>query len=133
MSVFTRDELVKMARAAGFQSGTITLTDCEPMPFVKSIGETCLVEVENLAKIICDELATKHASVTKSFADEVRLLGEEVDNLRAKKFAHFRNDECWIYQGDDEDHLESLTCPVVISAYDLMKLKEKAERGSQSK
>lgn len=39
--------------------------------------------------------------------------------LQNKKFARFHDDECWIYQGDDEDHLESLVCPVVISVAQL--------------
>lgn len=45
---------------------------------------------------------------------------EERDYWKNKKFAGFSNEECWIYQGDGEDHLESLVCPVVISANDLM-------------
>lgn len=42
--------------------------------------------------------------------------------LRTERFRRFNNDECWIYQGDGEDHLESLTCPVVISAEKLIEL-----------
>jgi len=41
---------------------------------------------------------------------------------RHHRFARFTNEECWIYQGDGYDHLESLTCPVVISAKELMQL-----------
>ena len=37
-------------------------------------------------------------------------------------FARFNGQECWIYQGDGTDHLESLVCPVVISAPELLKL-----------
>ena len=39
-----------------------------------------------------------------------------------KRFAQFANDECWIYQGDGRDYLESLVCPVVISAQKLIEL-----------
>lgn len=49
----------------------------------------------------------------------------DLDELRAKKFARFKNEECWIYQGDGQDHLESLVCPVVIDAKILLKLLKK--------
>lgn len=47
-------------------------------------------------------------------AEEIRHLKDEVTQLRAVKMARFNNEDCWIYQGDGEDHLESLSCPVVI-------------------
>ncbi len=34
------------------------------------------------------------------------------------------NQEYWAWQGDGEDHLESLTCPIVIQPEDLRKLLE---------
>ena len=42
--------------------------------------------------------------------------------IKNHRFANFANEECWIYQGDGSDHLESLTCPVVISASKLIEL-----------
>lgn len=35
------------------------------------------------------------------------------------------NGEVWYWQGDGEDHLESLTCPVLIEADDLRALLER--------
>ncbi len=49
----------------------------------------------------------------------LRHLGAENAELRAKRFVRFNNEECWIYQGDGSDHLESLVCPVVISTRQL--------------
>lgn len=37
----------------------------------------------------------------------------------------------WYWQGDGEDHLESLTCPVVISPEDLAELVAIAERARE--
>jgi hypothetical protein len=36
--------------------------------------------------------------------------------------------EAWIWQGDGEDHLESLTCPVVIRPEQLLAMVESLER-----
>lgn len=47
---------------------------------------------------------------------------EEIYELKQKKYARFANEECWIYQGNNSDHLESLVCPVVISAEKLIEL-----------
>jgi len=40
--------------------------------------------------------------------------------LELEKFKRFNEEECWIYQEDGDNHLESLVCPVVISAQTLM-------------
>lgn len=58
---------------------------------------------------------------------EIDIKNREIDELRAKKFTRFHDDECWIYQGDGSDNLESLVCPVVISAPELIKLIERAK------
>jgi regulator of replication initiation timing len=39
-----------------------------------------------------------------------------------------RNGEVWYWQGDEEDHLESLTCPVLIEANDLRELLERSKK-----
>lgn len=38
-----------------------------------------------------------------------------------------RQGEIWYWQGDGEDHLESLTCPVLIEAADLRELLKEAD------
>lgn len=50
---------------------------------------------------------------------EIARKDAEIAELREKKFARFNGEDCWIFQGDGEDHLESLVCPVVISAHQL--------------
>ena len=49
-------------------------------------------------------------------------LQEEIEELKKIKFKRFNEEECWIYQGDDEDNLESLVCPVVICPKELLKI-----------
>ncbi|WP_111639961.1 hypothetical protein [Marinomonas shanghaiensis] len=49
-------------------------------------------------------------------------LHSNLGKLARVQFRRFNDEECWIWQGDGSDHLESLVCPVVISASDLMAL-----------
>lgn len=46
----------------------------------------------------------------------------ELKEERQRKFKKFNNEECWIYSTEEDNHLETLTCPVVISAVDLQEL-----------
>ena len=59
-----------------------------------------------------------------SLARQYGNLSTDYHNLKVKSFKSFNDDECWIYQGDESDNLESLICPVVISAKDLIQLKQ---------
>jgi len=52
---------------------------------------------------------------------EIERQAIEISILKRSKFSRFNNDECWIYDGQD-DKLDSLVCPVVISASDLRKI-----------
>jgi hypothetical protein len=49
------------------------------------------------------------------------------EKLKPNEFARFREDECWIYQGDGTDYPESLVCPVVMTAQQLRELLAKSE------
>lgn len=49
---------------------------------------------------------------------------QENAELKVKVFRYFNDEECWIWQGDGSDHLESLVCPVVIHPVDLMRILE---------
>ena len=49
-------------------------------------------------------------------------LKKEVSELRDIKFIRFNQDECWIYQGDGNDNLETLVCPVVVKPSVLIEL-----------
>ena len=65
-----------------------------------------------------DELVMSESSYYNTILELQKSLAE----LKARKFANFNNEDCWIWMGDGNDHLESLTCPVVISPSDLMEL-----------
>ena len=57
-----RDEIIRMAREAGFRSGHITLHSCEPLPFVAPISATdCLVELQRFAALV-EAAATEKAN-----------------------------------------------------------------------
>ena len=62
---------------------------------------------------IFDELDAALADVKK----EAAKVQNEMVALRRE-----RDGEVWYWQGDGADHLESLTCPVLIEAEDLRKL-----------
>ena len=49
---------------------------------------------------------------------------QELTRLRAENTSlrHVRDGEVWVWQGDSEDHLDSLTCHVLIAAADLRAL-----------
>jgi hypothetical protein len=64
--------------------------------------------------------------VRETVKDErIATLETEIERLQKQKFRKFREDECWIYQGDGEDNLQSLVCPVVIAPDKLMALNER--------
>ena len=57
-----RDEVIRMAREAGFRSGHITLHSCEPLPFVAPVSATdCLVELQRFAALV-EAAATEKAN-----------------------------------------------------------------------
>ncbi len=75
-----------------------------------------------------EEIAERRTDRIKGLEKEVSRLEAENQKLKDDRFARFANEECWIYQGNEEDHLESLVCPVVIWPHVLIALKaENAE------
>lgn len=52
----------------------------------------------------------------KKYATENFRLKAEIKELKDRRFVRFADDECWIYQGDGTDNLDTLVCPVVIQA-----------------
>lgn len=61
-------------------------------------------------------------SIRDTIRDENKRLYSELHDLKVSRFARFNNEECWIYQGDGSDFLDSLVCPVVIDAKTLIEL-----------
>lgn len=48
-----RDELIRLAREAGFRAGHVMLSVGEPLPFIAPISATsCLVELERFAALV---------------------------------------------------------------------------------
>lgn len=74
-------------------------------------------ETENVEFKLC-KLQRLVDHLTKENARQ----SEEIRELKQTQFRWFNNEECWIWQGDGSDHLESLACPVVISPKDLQAL-----------
>lgn len=66
------------------------------------------------------EQELRDARLIASLRHQIRVL-EDI------KLQRFHNEDCWIYQGDVNDHPESLTCPVVISAEKFRELLSKIE------
>jgi len=58
----------------------------------------------------------------ESHAEEITQMNFQLAAWKNKKFARFNNEECWLWQGDGEDKLGSLVCPVVISPRALSEL-----------
>ena len=49
----TRDDIIRMAREAGFRAGRIELYNSDPLPFVAPCSATdCLPEIERFAAIV---------------------------------------------------------------------------------
>ena len=57
-----------------------------------------------------------------AFVIENARQAEKIGRLTAEKFRRFNNEECWIYQRNGENHLGTLTCPVVISPEALLSM-----------
>lgn len=58
----------------------------------------------------------------RAMAEENKRLATENTELRTRRFVRFNQEECWIYDITGENHLESLVCPVVISAVELSRI-----------
>ena len=67
----TRDDVIRMAREAGFRAGHIELYNSDPMPFVAPCSATdCMPELERFAALVaaaereaCAQLVEKNADV----------------------------------------------------------------------
>ena len=92
------------------------------------VAEWKEVAEENLKGMaICKQRVAELEKDCDGHVEEIKLLKQQIDELLSKKFTRFANYECWIYQGDGEDHLESLVCPVVISASQLLQIEKQRD------
>jgi hypothetical protein len=67
------------------------------------------------------EIAALRALLEAKTADHARDY-TKLKEVEAQKFARFANEDCWLWQGDGTDSLETLTCPVVISPQAMLAL-----------
>lgn len=58
-------------------------------------------------------------------ATRVKLQKVELEMATRRRLA---KDEIWFWQGDGEDHLESLTCPIIITPEALREILQKVQR-----
>jgi hypothetical protein len=58
----------------------------------------------------------------QALVDELRKAYAEITELKAERFHRFNEEDCWIYLDGEDNHLESLVCPVVITAEKLIAL-----------
>lgn len=70
--------------------------------------ESLFTHIEGLEKKISNLEMKNHWLV-----EEAKIDADRIRELRYIKLVEFNNEECWIWQGE-EDYLESLVCPVVI-------------------
>lgn len=84
--------------------------ECLNWRYAKELLQTQQEQIEKLQRI----LKTQSRVLENTY--------DEMMDLKVTKFKRFNEDECWIYQGDGEDNLESLVCPVVICPKKLIEL-----------
>ena len=82
----TKDDIIRMAREAGFRAGHIELHNSDPMPFVAPCSATdCMPELVRFAAIVaaaqreaCAEIADEYEYqlVAGSCARDIRALGD---------------------------------------------------------
>lgn len=84
-------------------------------------GSNILLEAADEIAKLKRQLATM--TITRdSLVLDLKQDAKTIAELRAKKLRLFGGEECWIYDEDGDNHLDSLVCPVVISAKKLIEL-----------
>ena len=68
----TQEEIIAMAREAGFRTGHIDLTVGEPVPFIApASGTSCIVEVQRLVALAAEKAAAKEREACAKVCDEL--------------------------------------------------------------
>lgn len=92
----TQEEIIAMAREAGFRTGHIDLTVGEPVPFIApASGTSCIVEVQRLVALVAEKAAAKEreawrASLEPAFrgrmgSEQVREIVQSAIRARGQK------------------------------------------------
>ena len=67
----THEEIIAMAREAGFRTGHIDLTVGEPVPFIApASGTSCIVEVQRLVALVAEKAAAKEREACAQVAED---------------------------------------------------------------
>ena len=88
----TRDDIIRMAREAGFRAGHIELYGSDPMPFVAPCSATdCMPELVRFAAIVaaaereaCAQLAERNASACRPHSELHDILSANAMAIRAR-------------------------------------------------
>ena len=66
----THEEIIAMAREAGFRTGHIDLTVGEPVPFIApASGTSCIVEVQRLVALVAEKAAAEEREACAQVCD----------------------------------------------------------------
>ena len=66
----THEEIIAMAREAGFRTGHIDLTIGDPVPFIApASGTSCIVEVQRLVALVAEKAAAKEREACAQVCD----------------------------------------------------------------
>ena len=84
----TRDDIIRMAREAGFRAGHIDLYNSDPMPFIAPCSATdCMPEIERFAALVAQAEREACAQIVERNASACRAHSELHDILRANAAA----------------------------------------------
>ena len=88
----TRDDIIRMAREAGFRAGHIELYGSDPMPFVAPCSATdCMPELVRFAAIVasaereaCAQLVERNAAACRTHSELHDILSANAMAIRAR-------------------------------------------------
>jgi hypothetical protein len=91
-------------------------TPLELKPSVKNEANLEPQLLEALRKIVKLEMTLKALVHDLEKAEQMNT------RLRATKFMHFNDEDCWVWNSDDPNYIESLVCPIAIHKEDLLRI-----------
>ncbi len=88
----TRDDVIRMAREAGFRAGHIELYNSDPMPFIAPCSATnCMPELVRFAAIVaaaerdaCAQIVERNAAACRPHAELHDVLSANALAIRAR-------------------------------------------------
>ena len=88
----TRDDIIRMAREAGFRAGHIELYNSDPMPFIAPCSATdCMPEIERFAALVaaaerdaCAQIVERNAAACRPHSELHDVLSANAAAIRAR-------------------------------------------------